>query len=592
MIGKPRTDVPAPVADRIQIPRLRHGPAVAGTKRKREWAWLALVSLIPLVAGTVAAKLIFTRVSTIDASLSTMAANTLLSEALNTTQQLRLSALEAESPAARQAMDQGIQALSAMANPAHPSMLPGYDLVGLELDALRSLIPPALSELQRLRVHPEALPMLVQRISSLEREIEGLRSRGAEMAARRGARLAETAYIPGLIRALLVAALIALAIFVLLMLRSRTRMAAANRELLTWAEDTARLMAAIPGVLVRARKGPDGVWRRSFVGEAVTAMTGHSVEEALRHGWLRGNIPAEEIAPLFQAFDEALAGEQRSATMRFRRKDGRIIRVRLLMSRHVEENGGPELLCLWNDVTREHELTERLAHTSKLAHMGELMSGMAHELNQPLTSITLAAENAARLATQDPVNVPRLREKLDVVVSMAMRASALIERLRDFIRQDEDPKLPLELVPVLAAARDVMQNRLHLGGVTLMLDLPAGLPRILGRAIPVEQVLTQLISNACDAYAAMAPQPGTRPLTITARELGAVVQVTVEDRAGGIPDALLPRIFEPFFTTKPVGQGTGLGLSSSFGIMQELGGSIAADNHAGGARFTLNFRRA
>jgi PAS domain S-box-containing protein len=591
MIGKPRAGAPA-LPHPIQVPRLRNSAAVAGTKRKWEWAWLALASLILLGTGAAAAKLIFTRVSTIDASLSTMAANQLLSEALHVTQRLRLAATEAESPAAAQAMDQGIQALSALASPAHPSMLPGYDLVGPEVDALRALIPPALSELQRLRARPDTSPLLVQRLSGLEREVERLRGRGAETAARRAARLAETAYIPGLIRALVVAALIALAIFVLLMLRSRSRMGVANRELANWADDTARLMAAIPGVLVRARKGPDGVRRRSFVGEAVTAMTGHSVEEALSPGWLRDNIPAEEIGPLFQAFDEALAGEQRSATVRFRRKDGRIIRVRLLMSRHIEENGGPELLSLWSDVTREHELTERLAHTSKLAHMGELMSGMAHELNQPLTSITLAAENAARLATQDPMNVPRLREKLDVVITMAMRASALIERLRDFIREDEDPKLPLQLKPILAAARELTQNRMHLGGVTLTLDLPAELPRILGRSILVEQVLTQLISNACDAYAAMDPQPETRPLTITAREVGDLVQVTVEDQAGGIPDALLPRIFEPFFTTKAVGQGTGLGLSSSFGIMQELGGSISAENHAGGARLTLNFRRA
>ena len=164
MIGKPRADASAPEANRIQIPRKRHGPAVAGTKRKREWVWLALVSLILLGTGAVAAKLIFTRVSTIDASLSTMAANNLLSEALAATQRLRLSATEAESQAASQAMDQDIQALSGMASPAHPSILPGYALIGPEVDALRLLMPPALSELQRLRARPEALPLLVQRI--------------------------------------------------------------------------------------------------------------------------------------------------------------------------------------------------------------------------------------------------------------------------------------------------------------------------------------------------------------------------------------------------------------------------------------------
>jgi C4-dicarboxylate-specific signal transduction histidine kinase len=261
--------------------------------------------------------------------------------------------------------------------------------------------------------------------------------------------------------------------------------------------------------------------------------------------------------------------------------------MRLLMRHHATWSGDVELISLWRDITLEHDLAERLGHTAKLAHMGELMSGLAHELNQPLTSITLAAENAARMADRSPLDAPRLKAKLDIVVAMAERASNLVERVRDFVRLDKDPRVQLRLSALIAAALAMLGNRLRLLGLTVVQHVPADLPDVLGRTIPLEQALMQLIINAGNACKALVPPCEKPELIIAARVLGDEVEVTIQDRAGGVPPEILPRIFEPFFTTKPVGQATGLGLSSAFGIIEEMGGSITADNHDGGARFTL-----
>jgi C4-dicarboxylate-specific signal transduction histidine kinase len=121
-------------------------------------------------------------------------------------------------------------------------------------------------------------------------------------------------------------------------------------------------------------------------------------------------------------------------------------------------------------------------------------------------------------------------------------------------------------------------------GIRFTTDIPEKLPSVIGAAVPLEQVLMNLISNACDAYASQAEQapPESRDIGVTIREERGWIVIEVQDRAGGIPEEALPRIFEPFFTTKPVGKGTGLGLSISYGIIKDMGGSISAENHAGG----------
>jgi C4-dicarboxylate-specific signal transduction histidine kinase len=130
----------------------------------------------------------------------------------------------------------------------------------------------------------------------------------------------------------------------------------------------------------------------------------------------------------------------------------------------------------------------------------------------------------------------------------------------------------------------LLASKLLAGSVRLQPDLPEGLPPVLGKAVPLEQVIMNLISNACDAYVGLREPVPTerRVISVTAHVDADWVTIQVQDAAGGIPGEVLPRIFEPFFTTKPVGQGTGLGLSISYGIITDMGGTITAENHADG----------
>lgn len=256
----------------------------------------------------------------------------------------------------------------------------------------------------------------------------------------------------------------------------------------------------------------------------------------------------------------------------------------------------------------DQERAAQLAHASKLAQLGELATGMAHELNQPLTGITLAAQNAQRILERADPNLPSVRARLDRILQMAGRASTVIDHMRIFGRMGREKSGPISVLAALQGVRQLLAFKLQRYGVTLREELPPGLPPVFGQAVPLEQVLVNLIANACDAYGE-APPPTTpmdtshagrepaaekqdRIVTVAAETADGWMHITVHDAAGGIPPDLLPRIFAPFFTTKPVGQGTGLGLSISYGIVTDLGGSLTVKSEGGTTTFTVTLKLA
>ncbi len=272
------------------------------------------------------------------------------------------------------------------------------------------------------------------------------------------------------------------------------------------------------------------------------------------------------------------------------RTDGTLLWLRSsfrLLSRLPD--GSADFVGYFADVTREKTLAEQLAQSAKLALLGEVATGMAHELNQPLAGISLAAENAQRNLDRLPDALPRLREKLVLIVDLTQRAAAVIDHMRIFGRSETAGRGPVAIGEVLTGAERLLTNKLHGGGVRLRVTLAPDLPPVLGESVPLEQVIMNLISNACDAYAGLAePVPAERrEIGITAGASADWVTIEVQDAAGGIPPEVLPRIFEPFFTTKPVGKGTGLGLSISYGIITDMGGTITAENAEGGCRMRI-----
>ena len=224
-----------------------------------------------------------------------------------------------------------------------------------------------------------------------------------------------------------------------------------------------------------------------------------------------------------------------------------------------------------------------IAHLSRVTMLGELSGAVAHELNQPLTAILSNAQAALRLLDQEDRPLGEIREILSDIVEEDRRAGEVIRRLRVLLRKGE---VQLEQVEVSSVVDDVLKllrTDLLSHGVTVTTVLADRLPRVLGDEVQIEQVLVNLVANACDAMAAK--DAGTRCVRLSAELDGsAAVRVSVADTGSGLPAGDLERVFEPFVTTKP--QGMGLGLAVCRTIVGAHGGRLwAVNNEAGGATF-------
>jgi signal transduction histidine kinase len=241
------------------------------------------------------------------------------------------------------------------------------------------------------------------------------------------------------------------------------------------------------------------------------------------------------------------------------------------------------VLLLMEDLQLETDefrtvLSERLAQTQKMEAVGRLVSGVAHELNNPLAAILAFSEEL--LVEPRP---PAEREALEVIRDQSRRARTIVRDLLAFVGRREERREPVQPGPMLERVARGVAPEFARQGATLELMVNPELPVIAGDRAGLEQVVTNLLTNA--AYAA---GRGGK-VTLTARRtLTGDLVVSVVDTGTGVPPDVRPRLFEPFFTTKPAGQGTGLGLSVSLGIVEQHRGKIEVENiSGGGARFTV-----
>lgn len=242
------------------------------------------------------------------------------------------------------------------------------------------------------------------------------------------------------------------------------------------------------------------------------------------------------------------------------------------------------------DITREQEARRRALQAERLATLGEVTTNIAHEINQPLGMIMLAADGGKRALNRVPPAIEDASARFDRIVSFVERVDQVMRHIRGFTRGDDVECKPFQLAEVLADASMVAESRLHTAGAHLDIDLPANLPALSVSRVGLEQALLNLINNACDAYVSRQPAdgtPGFNPIRITAACEGDVFRIEVRDQAGGIASELLDRIFEPFFSTKTASGGTGLGLAFSRTSIEEMGGCLTARNAAGGAVFEI-----
>ena len=230
---------------------------------------------------------------------------------------------------------------------------------------------------------------------------------------------------------------------------------------------------------------------------------------------------------------------------------------------------------------REQELRhkqEQLVQAGKLATLGELTTGVAHELNNPLNNIGLFVGNAIDVIELGAGNKEQIVGELRHVMEQVHKATEIISHLRTFGRAAPVSREPISLRRVIDQALSLMREQLRLREIEVTVDLGPEEPVVAGNPIQLEQVFMNLLTNARDA---MANSP-RKEIRISGSGGAAVVDVAFADTGHGIPPGLERRIFDPFFTTKEVGKGTGLGLSITYGIVKEHGGTISVVSRPGG----------
>jgi len=236
---------------------------------------------------------------------------------------------------------------------------------------------------------------------------------------------------------------------------------------------------------------------------------------------------------------------------------------------------------------REQELRdkqEQLVQAGKLAILGELTTGVAHELNNPLNNIGLFVGNAIDLIELGVTDKEQIVRELRQATQQVRKATEIISHLRTFGRAAPVRREPISLRQVIERALSLMQEQLRLREIEVTVNLGPEEPVVLGNPIQLEQVFINLLTNGRDAVA----DSPRKAIRISGSVGSAMVEVAFIDTGPGIPPGLEPRIFDPFFTTKEVGKGTGLGLSITYGIIKEHGGTISVVSPPGeGATFLI-----
>nr|WP_246265761.1 ATP-binding protein [Aromatoleum diolicum] len=281
------------------------------------------------------------------------------------------------------------------------------------------------------------------------------------------------------------------------------------------------------------------------------------------------------------------AGEPLHVELTDLRKDGSTLEVEV-HGIPMQYQGKPHVLMITRDVTEKKRSAEELARhretlhqREKLAALGSLLAGVAHELNNPL-SVVVA--RAVMLEEQGDSTTQAAAAKIRTA---AERCARIVRTFLAMARQQRPERGPVAINEVVSAALDITGYAVRTSGIDVALDLADNLPAVFADTDQLHQVFLNLIINAQQA---LQDQPGPRRIRLTSRydTTSDMIRITVADNGPGIPADLRARVFEPYFTTKPVGIGTGVGLAVSLGIVEAHGGTLTVDCPVeGGAEFSI-----
>ncbi|WP_456024505.1 PAS domain-containing protein [Pseudomonas protegens] len=248
-----------------------------------------------------------------------------------------------------------------------------------------------------------------------------------------------------------------------------------------------------------------------------------------------------------------------------------------------------EVQAVGRDNTEVRRSQQQLTQSAKMATLGEMATGLAHEINQPLNVMRMAIVNVLKRLSNGDVQIDYLTDKLNRIDAQVQRAAKVVDHMRVFGRRSEIEQQLFNPASAIEGTLSLLAEGMRGKGVDLRISETGFEVQVRGYVDQLEQVLINLMVNARDALLSKREKDSSfKPwISIYAERDEQSVRLWVEDNGGGIDPRLLERIFEPFFTTKPIGVGTGLGLSVSYGIIDNMGGQLSVRNSAEGARFCI-----
>ena len=298
-------------------------------------------------------------------------------------------------------------------------------------------------------------------------------------------------------------------------------------------------------------------------------------------GWTRGEAMGRRLEEVFPEMEararlsrlwrdgEVLRNFETTA----RHRDGTLRDVLVAATTLRDEGGRPYgAVAIIQNISELKAARGHLVQAEKLTALGEVVSGVAHELNNPLAGVLGYAQLLMRGAVE-----PRQRRSVERILDCALRCQKIVQNLLAFSRRYPSEKRHLGLNGIVEKTLDLKEYELRVNHIQVVRDLQPDLPKTMLDFNQIQQVLMNLIQNA---QYALRTRQGQGRLTVMTRDLGGAIQLRVADDGPGIPREHLSRIFDPFFTTKPVGEGTGLGLSISYGIVRDHGGRVWAESAA------------
>jgi histidine kinase len=323
--------------------------------------------------------------------------------------------------------------------------------------------------------------------------------------------------------------------------------------------------------------------------DSVTVVYGYAKDEIINTSFLNLFLDEEK-----DRYADSLKTRTMLTQVKQLNRRGLTLFVNIRIS-PAEYPGKKVLLVTTSDITKRLEAEQQLIQTSKMATLGEMATGIAHELNQPLSVIkTTSSFFIRKIDRKEPLKKETLFNMLHKVDSNVDRATRIINHMRQFARKSDLDLVKVQINDILESAFEIFSEQLKLRGIDVIWQKEKELPLINADPSRLEQVFINLLINARDAiqerWGQLETAGADKKIILTTRCEGPAIVCKVCDTGRGVPQTMVNKIFEPFFTTKEVGKGTGLGLSISYGIVKDCGGTIQVVAHEPeGACFILTF---